>query len=154
MVGSEEDVQSLRKRDGSHLELFDCPEPHKTDFGKQTIRAVCMVDGDDHNCEDITLGSVEGTIIRLPEDCGPDEWVRVVSFRQIENHPLPSNLFKRLQNSPKVYEIKYDYNFRKLRRDGGEIYVRFDASVHPGYWDGESQPLQTMRLVDIVIISH
>lgn len=79
------------------------------------------------------MGSVEGIIIRLPEDCGPDEWVRVISFRQIQDRPLPSHLSKRLHSNPRIYEIKYDYNFRKLHRDGGEIYVRFDASVHPGY---------------------
>ncbi|CAG8910037.1 unnamed protein product [Penicillium egyptiacum] len=134
MVGAEADVQSLRKRDGSHLETFNCPNPAKDDYNMQTFNAVCTVEGDDNNCEHIALGSVHGTIIRLPEECGPDEWVRVVSFREVD-HSVPSRLSKRLTESPKVYEIKYDYNLRHLRRDGGEVYVRFDASVHPGYWD-------------------
>jgi hypothetical protein len=30
VVGEEEDLQSFDKRDGSHLELFDCPSPQKT----------------------------------------------------------------------------------------------------------------------------
>ena len=136
MVGAEEDVQSLRRRDGSHLEVFDCPNPEPGDFSVQTLKAVCMTeDGEDSNCEDITLGSVRGTIARLPENCGPDEWVRVVSFRTVPEHPLPHRLYKRAPESAKVYEIKYDYNFRRLRRDGGEVYVRVDASDHPGYWD-------------------
>ncbi|KAJ6007241.1 hypothetical protein N7540_011217 [Penicillium herquei] len=135
MVGAEADVQSLRKRDGSHLETFDCPSPAKDDYSVQSFKAVCTVEGDEHNCEDIKIGSVRGTIIRLPEECGPDEWVRVVSFKELDEHPVPMNLSKRLHASPKVYEIKYDYNLRLLRRDGGEVYVRFDASVHPGYWD-------------------
>lgn len=136
MVGAEEDVQSLRRRDGSHLEVFDCPSPEPGDFSVQTLKAVCMTeDGEDSNCEDITLGSVRGTIARLPENCGPDEWVRVVSFRTVPEYTLPHRLHKRATASAKVYEIKYDYNFRRLRRDGGEVYVRVDASDHPGYWD-------------------
>ncbi|KAJ5399170.1 hypothetical protein N7465_009659 [Penicillium sp. CMV-2018d] len=135
MVGSESDVQSLRKRDGSHLEAFDCPSPAKDDYNVQTFKTVCTVDNADNNCEDITLGSVHGTIIRLPEECGPDEWVRVVSFKQLDEHPIPAKFEKRIDTSPKVYEIKYDYNLRQLRRGGGEVYVRFDASTHPGYWD-------------------
>ncbi|OQE13828.1 hypothetical protein PENFLA_c043G08195 [Penicillium flavigenum] len=135
MVGAEADVQSLRKRDGSHLQTFDCPSPLPEDYSTQTFRAVCERESDDNNCEDLMIGSVRGTIIRLPEECGPDEWVRAVSFKEIENDRLPSHLSKRLHNNPKTYEIKYDYNLRNLRRDGGEVHVRFDASVHPGYWD-------------------
>jgi chitinase len=136
MVGAEEDVQSLRRRDGSHLEVFDCPNPEPGNFSVQTLKAVCMAEGrEDSNCEDITLGSVRGTIARLPEDCGPDEWVRVVSFRAVPGHPLPHHLAKRAPENATVYEIRYDYNFRRLRRDGGEVYVRVDASDHPGYWD-------------------
>ncbi|KAH8738309.1 hypothetical protein BGZ61DRAFT_583252 [Ilyonectria robusta] len=135
MVGSEKDVQSLRKRDGSHLELFDCPDPAKDDFTIQKLKAVCMVEGQDGNCEDLMLGSVKGTIARLPEDCGKDEWVRVVSFEAIEDHPVPSHLEKRAPENAKVYRLEYDYKFHELRADGGEVFVRADASTHPGYWD-------------------
>ncbi|KAK6216415.1 hypothetical protein LQW54_003619 [Pestalotiopsis sp. IQ-011] len=137
MVGAEEDVQSLRRRDGSHLAAFDCPNPDPSDFSTQTVKLACMV-ADDHNCEDLMKGGTHGTIVRLPEGCGPDEWVRVVSFKKItdvEPDAVPPELVKRASGAPEVYQLRYDYNFRKLRRDGGEIYVRFDASVHPGYWD-------------------
>lgn len=141
MVGASSDVQSLRKRDGSHLEAFDCPNPEPSDYRIQRLKVVCMVEGDDNNCEDITIGSVRGTILRLPEQCGPDDYVRVVSFRQIEDFSLPSDLVKRAPSNHRVYEIRYDYNFRELRRDGGEVYVRFDTSTHPGYWNGmNNQP--------------
>ncbi|KAG9952210.1 glycoside hydrolase family 18 protein, partial [Aureobasidium melanogenum] len=134
-VGAEEDVQSLRKRDGSHLETFDCPKPANGDYGVQTLKAVCMTESDDHNCEDILKGGAYGTLLRLPEDCGPDTFGRVVSFKQIQQYTLPPHLQPRALPEPKVYEIRYDYNFRKLRRDGKEIYMRMDASNHPGYWD-------------------
>jgi chitinase len=116
MVGAEEDVQSLRRRDGSHLEVFDCPNPEPGDFSVQTLKAVRMAESrEDSNCEDMTLDSVRGTIARLPEDCGPDEWVRVVSFRAVPDHPLPHHLYKRAPGNATVYEIQYDYNFRRRR---------------------------------------
>lgn len=136
MVGAQEDVQSLRRRDGSQLVTFDCPTPEPGDFSTQTLRAVCMAeDYENNNCEEMMLGSVRGTIARLPEDCGPDEWVRVVSFRAVRDFTVPGHLLKRAPQNATVYEIKYDYNLRHLRRDGGEVYVRVDASDHPGYWD-------------------
>ncbi|KAM5373295.1 hypothetical protein ACJZ2D_007124 [Fusarium nematophilum] len=118
LVGAPEDVVSLRKRDGSHLDV-----------------AICMSQGDDgSNCEDLKLGGVHGTIARLPEHCGRNEWVRVVSFEAVD-HPIPGQLSKRAPGGAKVYEIKYDYNFRNLRRDGGEVLARIDASNHPDYWE-------------------
>ncbi|KAK8131958.1 glycosyl hydrolases family 18 protein-like protein [Apiospora kogelbergensis] len=136
-VGDQKDVQSLRKRDGSHLEAFSCPSPLPDDYSTQTVKLACMLEADD-NCEDLLLGGARGTVVRLPEDCGPDEWVRAVSFKQvgnIEEHRLPSELVKRAPAKSRVYELRYDYNFRKLRRDGKEVYVRMDTSDHPGYWD-------------------
>jgi len=41
IVGEEEDVQSFVKRDGSHLELFECPDTHEDDFDVQKAKAVC-----------------------------------------------------------------------------------------------------------------
>jgi chitinase len=146
-VGAEADVQSLRKRDGSQLETFDCPNPSSKDYSSQKLKAICMTEGDDHNCEDLLIGGAHGTLLRLPEDCGPDTFVRVVSFDKIDNYKLPAHLGKRSPQNPRVYEIKYDYNFRQLRRDGGEIYIRLDASNHPGYWDSvvASKPAKSKR---------
>ncbi|KAF5702557.1 glycoside hydrolase family 18 [Fusarium mundagurra] len=116
MVGDEKGVQSLRKRDGSHLELFDCPSPAQDDFQVQKLKAVCMSTGEGSNCEDLKLGGVHGTIARLPQHCGLDEWVRVRSFEAVDDHP-------------------YDYELHDRRADGGEVFVRIDGSTHPGYWD-------------------
>ncbi|KAJ4199396.1 hypothetical protein NW767_008204 [Fusarium falciforme] len=135
MVGDEEDVQSLRKRDGSHLELFDCPNPTQDDYQVQKLKAVCMSEGEGSNCEHLKLGGAHGTIARLPEHCGPDEWVRVVSFEPVEDHPIPSHLQKRAPQGAKIYQLEYDYNFHERREDGGEVFVRIDGSTHPGYWD-------------------
>ncbi|KAI1452077.1 glycoside hydrolase family 18 protein [Annulohypoxylon moriforme] len=140
MVGPPDSVQSLRKRDGSFLETFDCPNPTPDDYGVQTFRAVCTAGPDDlnHDCEDLLLGrGAHGTIARLPAECGPDEWVRVVSFREISNTTVPRHLVKRMIPGPhaKVYEIKYDYHIRDVAASD-EIYVRIDSSTHEGYWKG------------------
>ncbi|KAF4226516.1 hypothetical protein CNMCM6805_004439 [Aspergillus fumigatiaffinis] len=135
MVGEAEDVQSFDKRDGSHLEVFDCPDTHPDDFSVQRAKAVCVGGTDeDNNCEDILLGGVEGTVVRLPAHCGPDVYVRAVSFQRSSNSTMPHRLQKRHPTAYRVYDFHYDYDFHKLRRDGGEVYFRADLSNHPGYW--------------------
>lgn len=136
MVGEDEDLQSFDKRDGSDLELFDCPSPDAEDYSTQTVRAVCLRDDiDSSNCLDIKKGGVEGTIVRLPSECGPDRYVRAVKFEESMNSSLPHVLRKRYPAATATYDFHYDYNFRNLRRDGGEIYFRADLSTHPGYWE-------------------
>ncbi|KAL5087414.1 hypothetical protein Trisim1_007813 [Trichoderma cf. simile WF8] len=133
MVGPPESVQSLDKRDGSSLETFDCPNPDPGDYGVQTFKAICLAESEDHDCEDLLLGDgAYGTIARLPKSCGPDEWVRVVDFKEIHNSTLPHHLVKRSTPASKVYEIKYDYRIRDVASD--EIFVRIDTSSHEHYW--------------------
>lgn len=133
IVGPPESVQSLDRRDGSSLETFDCPNPDPKDYGVQTFKAVCLAESDNHDCEDLLLGNgAYGTIARLPAMCGPDEWVRVVSFNEIDNTTLPRHLVKRATPASKVYEIKYDYRIRDVASD--EIFVRIDSSNHEHYW--------------------
>ncbi|PNP43408.1 hypothetical protein TGAMA5MH_04866 [Trichoderma gamsii] len=148
MVGCPDDVQSLDKRDGSHLDVFDCPDTHPDDFSVQSLRAVCTEESPDNNCQDILLGGAENTVLRLPPDCGPDVYVRVVSFSRLENATAPAHLTRHLVNNPKVYEIRYDYDFGKVREkkerqkrglktraDGcGDIYFRVDSSDQQNYW--------------------
>ncbi|KAI9372233.1 hypothetical protein BJX61DRAFT_553090 [Aspergillus egyptiacus] len=136
LVGEEEDLHSFDKRDGSDLDLFDCPQPAEDDFSTQKIRAVCSnSDASSSNCLDIEKGGTEGTVVRLPSDCGPDRYVRAVRFEESTNRTLPGHLQKRYSSDAKIYDFHYDYDFKNLRRDGGEIYFRADLSTHPGYWD-------------------
>ncbi|KAI5198888.1 glycoside hydrolase [Aureobasidium subglaciale] len=135
MVGPTADVQSFEKRDGSHLELFDCPDTHPDDFSVQQAKAICLTDSPDNDCEDIMEGGVEGTVVKLPKHCGPDQWVRALRYEESTDRNLPPHLVKRAKPHHKIYDFHYDYDFRNLRRDGGEVHVRIDASNHPGYWN-------------------
>lgn len=64
IVGPKAAVTSFGKRDGSHMELFDCPTS-RDDNGLHTAKAVCMHDRD--ACFEIFEGGVEGTIVRMPD---------------------------------------------------------------------------------------
>ncbi|KAH6871517.1 hypothetical protein B0T10DRAFT_466678 [Thelonectria olida] len=99
-------IMSLDKRDGSHLELFDCPQTSREDFRTQSAKAVGMSGEEDNNCEDVMFGGVKGTIVRLPKHSGPDEWVRAVSFKPITNITLPFHLHKRAPEDANVYELE------------------------------------------------
>ncbi|KAL6693261.1 glycoside hydrolase family 18 protein [Trichoderma pleuroticola] len=128
MVGPPESVQSLDKRDGSSLESFDCPNPDAGDYSVQTFKAVCLAESEDHDCEDLLLGDgAYGTIARFPPSCGPDEWVRVVSFKEIDNSTLPHHLVIRSTPASKVYEIKYDYRIRDVASD--EIFTKKRSGI-------------------------
>ncbi|KAF1992565.1 glycoside hydrolase family 18 protein [Aulographum hederae CBS 113979] len=140
-----EDLVSFDKRDGSHLELFDCPDVHPDDHSPQRARAVCIHDALG-NCEEILQGGATGTIIRLPEHCTDSSYVRAVNFSLSSNQTLASHLVKLKRAVPdyRVYDLEFDYDFKNLRRDGGEIYFRVDASNHPGYWDAVVAPPRDM----------
>ncbi|KAM0814064.1 putative chitinase [Seiridium cardinale] len=148
MVGPPDSVQSLDRRDGSFLETFNCPDPAPSDYNTQTFHAVCMADSENHDCEDLLLGGgAYGTLARLPEDCGPDEWVRVVSFQQTNSLGVPPHLAKRMTNFSNVYEIKYDYKIRDIAND--EILVRIDSSSHKNYWhDVVASEIEKRDVVD------
>jgi chitinase len=141
MVAEDEnDLASLRKRDGTHLEVIDCPDVAADDFGTQKLRAICLNNGPDSNCLEITNGGVEGTIVRLPEECTSDHYVRAVSFEESKNRTLPAHLAKRDMGNYKIYDLHFDYNFSLLRRDGSDVHIRIDVSNHPGYWDSIVSP--------------
>jgi len=69
LVADDNTLKSMSKRDGSHLTLFDCPNPGPDDLSTQQVRAVCDKSSSDkgNNCEDILRHDVYGTIIKLPD---------------------------------------------------------------------------------------
>lgn len=69
IVGPESTVQSLRRRDRSDLHVLDCASIKPE--GRSTIRFLCPGNSVNSTCDKIGLGGVEGTILRMPEGCGP-----------------------------------------------------------------------------------
>ena len=75
---------SLDKRDGSHWEVFDCFDA--TSEEEQTIRMLCTDDSHNSNCNKIYLGKgVPGTILEMPEGCGPGKYAVAVDLQPSQN---------------------------------------------------------------------
>jgi hypothetical protein len=124
-------VANLNKRDGSHLEFITKGVHHGQ--ASQTAHFVCMNDSSESNCEDMHADGLEGTAIRLPEDMGFAQWAVAHSVK--ESHlSVPESVMKRAPRVTKVYELEYSYDFSKVKRDSGPVYIRIDYSDSNTYY--------------------
>jgi chitinase len=121
---------SLDKRDGSHWELFNCHD--STSEEEQTVQMVCTDLSEESNCYKIGLGhGVPGTILEMPkgQGCGPAKYAVAVSMTISKNQTLPKHLVKRMaSNLPVVYDLTFDYDWKRVPRDLGDTQVRIDYS--------------------------
>lgn len=69
IVGPDTAVQSLRRRDGSDLHVLDCENVQTK--GPSRVRFICPAESWNSTCDKIHLGGVGGTVLRMPEGCGP-----------------------------------------------------------------------------------
>ncbi|MCJ1355899.1 MAG: hypothetical protein MMC33_005891 [Icmadophila ericetorum] len=127
--------QSLDKRDGSHWELFDCFDSVGEE--EHTIRMFCNDDTTTSNCDGIYLGhGVPGTILEMPSGCGPGRYAVAKELTIAKNQTLPFHITKRVASPmPIVYDLTFDYDFRRVPRDLGTTQLRLDYSNQEGYWD-------------------
>jgi chitinase len=134
-VTAPDEVQvSLDKRDGSPWELMDCPDTDSEEA--HTIRMICGDPSDDSKCQHIHRGhGVPGTILQMPERCGPGRYAVAKSFEISANQSLAGHLQKRDWGGASVYDLTFDYDFARVPRDFGEAQMRIDFSNQPGYWD-------------------
>ncbi|KAL4984435.1 hypothetical protein BDW68DRAFT_193691 [Aspergillus falconensis] len=90
---------------------------------EHTVRIVCTDHSSDSRCADIHLGDgVPGTILQMPAGCGPE-----------------------LTNA-QIYDLKFDYDFRRVPRSYGDSQMRIDFSNEEGYWDAVvDRPGQTRK---------
>jgi chitinase len=124
---------TLDKRDGSHWDVFDCSDSESED--EQTVRMVCTDTSENSNCNKIYLGhGAPGTIVEMPSGCGPGKYAVVKTLEPSENQQLPGHLVKRHIRS-KIYDLTFDYDFRRVPRDLGDTLIRIDSSNEIGYWD-------------------
>ena len=131
VIGNKQDVVSLDKRDGSHLEFFGC----SPGTGRQTAKVVCSNTTESSNCNDIQDGGLWGTVVQLPEGCGRSRWARAVSLTEAADQTLPGHLKKRgMPSDAKVQELTFDYDFKNLKRASSKIAFRIDQSNLGNYW--------------------
>ena len=136
VLASPQELQvSLDKRDGSHWELFDCFDDKIE--GAQTVRMMCTDFSETSNCDKIHLGyGAIGTIVEMPKGCGPGKYAVVKDMSASLNQMLPEHLVKRDLDVSTIYDLTFDYDFSRVRRDDGqETQMRIDYSNEPGYWD-------------------
>jgi chitinase len=131
MVSPEEIQVSLDKRDGSHWEVFNCEDTEQTEQ-QHTVQMVCTETGDGSNCHKIQLGhGVPGTILQMPSGCGPGKYAVAHSLQPSRNQSMPGHLARR-GITETVYDLTFDYDFRRVPRDLGDTQLRIDwASPHP-----------------------
>ncbi|KAJ3578860.1 hypothetical protein NPX13_g1706 [Xylaria arbuscula] len=126
---------SLDKRDGSHWEVFDCFDA--VTEGEHTVRMMCTDLSDTSNCNKIHLGhGAPGTIVEMPQGCGPGKYAVVKEMKPSMNTELPQNLVKRgIEVRDTIYDLTFDYDFRRVPRDLGNTMMRIDFSNEQDYWE-------------------
>jgi chitinase len=98
----------------------------------------CTDDSEDSNCHKIGLGhGVPGTILEMPEGCGASRYAVAKSMMPSKDPSIPHHLVKRLTGNgkPMVYDLTFDYEFRRVPRGVGETHMRIDFSNQDNYWD-------------------
>lgn len=105
----------MDKRDGSHWELFNCPEDKHE--GRHTVQAVCTDTSSESNCHEIFEGGVSYTVVEMPNGCGAGHYAMAVSLKLSANYTtLPHHLEKRAGVDPRIYDFTFDYDFTAVNR--------------------------------------
>jgi hypothetical protein len=71
----------------------------------------------ENGCNDLFLGGVGGTIVRLPEDCAAAPFARVISTKDAEDQSMPDDVqtgLSKRDTQPKVLSLAFDFNFGKI----------------------------------------
>lgn len=120
------------KRDGSpsHLRFFSCEDV--TDTGRQVVKFVCDDRGPDHQCDDIMEGGLAGSIVEMPDGCGPGKYAVAHAIDRAWDQLVPPQLA--YINNETVLELVFDYDFGLVKRDAGDVYFRADYSNTGNYW--------------------
>ncbi|KAJ3479391.1 hypothetical protein NLI96_g9099 [Meripilus lineatus] len=114
------------------------------DNKEQDIRLVCT--GNPQDCSHLDQNGAVGTIVRLPEDCGPMPFARVARKWLHQNQTLPSSVsakFKQRAKSFTVHGLALDTNFDSVDpSQNGEISLYVEGGSVPG-GNGQTNLTQT-----------
>ncbi|KAF4833579.1 Chitotriosidase-1 [Colletotrichum siamense] len=128
-------VSNLDKREGgSHLQFLTRGVHHGQEA--QSTYFVCMDDSAKSNCDDMHMGGLEGTVLRMPDNMGFGKYAVAHAVRET-THNVPDKLIKRgAPANAKVMELEYSYDFSRVaKRDSGDIYFRVDYSDTHKYYE-------------------
>ncbi|KEY64330.1 hypothetical protein S7711_09875 [Stachybotrys chartarum IBT 7711] len=135
MTSPDELQTTLDKRDGSHWDVWDCNDA--VSEGEHTVRMWCTDHSEDSNCGKIHLGhGASGTIVEMPSGCGPGRYAVVKDMTPSQNQSLPDHLLhRRATEAEPVYDLTFDYGFRRVPRDLGDTQIRIDFGNEDNYWE-------------------
>lgn len=136
-------VSAKVKRDGttSDLRFLDCQQ--NQGHGTWKARFICSPVTPDHDCFDMLEGGLEGTILELPQTCGPAKYAVLHSLSVAADQSIPDS-FKTREDLT-VMQLTFSYDFSRVKRDGEKVYFRIDYSNAGGdYFDQSPNHMNTM----------
>lgn len=127
IAGPKEVVSSFNyKRDGSHVEVVDCSSISAA--GIQKVRILCTNDSEDSNCDDVLDGGLKGTVVRMPDGCGPGQYAIAHSISQSSDQRLHADLEERRAGFRPVMDFEFSYDFANIKRSESPVLLRVDYS--------------------------
>lgn len=127
----------MSKRDGSHLEFLDCEPTPKHDFTTYNARYICINDTSESNCNDVHLGGAEGTIVKLPQECGFAAYGVIHEIRPSANNTIPPQIRRRAPINGEVLEVSFSYDFTRVKRASIDdpVYIRIDYGSESTWYE-------------------
>ncbi|KAI9831288.1 MAG: hypothetical protein M1826_003727 [Phylliscum demangeonii] len=126
-------VTNLAKRDAAPVEFLSRGSADAS--GPHVVRFVCVPDPIASSCDDVYGDGVPGTILRMPDHQGFATYVVAHTVAPATDQELPTRLRKRAGPDARVWELEYSYDFSKVKRDSGPVYVRIDYSNNHEYYN-------------------
>ena len=142
--GEPSEVQSLNKRDGSHIDFLSRGVDHIGDNEVRTAHFVCTDDSPTSNCDAMHIDGVEGTVVRMPNNMGFAKYAVAHAVRNLTDaeYELPHHIKRRILSGTRVQEMDYSYDFLRTK---GKVNVRFDYSNDYKYYQEVVEPLYSSR---------
>ncbi|KAJ5400883.1 hypothetical protein N7465_011372 [Penicillium sp. CMV-2018d] len=137
-------VDNLKRRGTSDLTVLDCE--NISEYGSSTVRLVCPESTSGDHCN-IGEGAVKGTILHMPDGCGVGTYAVAHNIQRSENQELPSHIKRSFSGPSLVYDLELSYDFKRVKRNSGDIYIRIDYSNEFNYWESivQGDPAKAKR---------
>ena len=106
----------------------------------------CTDVSENSNRQNIGLGhGVPDTILEMSAGCGAGRYAVAKHMVPAVSQTIPHHLRKRTSHMSVIYDLTFDYNFRRVPRDSGDTQMRIDFSNKNDYWDNVVAAASTKR---------
>lgn len=131
-------VEQLKHKKRSMLTTNSSIIDSTFEHAEEIVYVYCNFPQESKQCQKVWYKGVEDTIIKLPAHIGEGPYARIVSMElaepgyQLARHHVESRSLE--GNTSPVYKLKFDYDFRLIKRDD-VVNMRVDFTNLLGYWD-------------------